>query len=160
MTRNPTLHPKSQAHSLHPGSEFSSIYTFRKPWILLFAIHNVGHLMYWDHLLHKTKMNPWQGISLWAFYFYLRNSKMAQTLTDSLCLGYWILFQRWLHYDHFTMLLHGWNFNSENDGTAWKSRWSTTSNQWVKTGAVPLVSLEVICSLDEWRIIVQTTQSW
>lgn len=48
------------------------------------------------------------------------------------------------HQDHFTMVLQGWTFSSENDGAAWKCRWSTTSGQWVKSGAVPLLSLEVI----------------
>jgi hypothetical protein len=40
-------------------------------------------------------------------------------------------------------MIEGKACGSENDGTAWRSRWSESSGQWVKSDQVPLLSLEV-----------------
>jgi hypothetical protein len=47
-------------------------------------------------------------------------------------------------HDHFAIMLEGKACGSENDGSGWRSRWSESARQRVKSGRVPLCSLEVI----------------
>ena len=42
--------------------------------------------------------------------------------------------------------MNGKTCGSENDGAAWRSRWSQSTRQHVKSGVVPLLSLEVVNS--------------
>jgi hypothetical protein len=44
--------------------------------------------------------------------------------------------------DSIKIVVNGASLASENDGSAWKMRWSSTGNQWVTTGGVPLVTVE------------------
>jgi hypothetical protein len=46
-------------------------------------------------------------------------------------------------HDHFAVMVEGKPCGSENDGAAWRSRWSQSTRQQVKSGPVPLLSLEV-----------------
>jgi len=45
--------------------------------------------------------------------------------------------------DHFVVMVEGKACGSENDGSGWRSRWSESSGQWVKSGRFPLCSIEV-----------------
>ena len=62
------------------------------------------------------------------------------------------------NHDHFTVTVEGKPCGSENDGAAWRSRWSESTRQWVKSGQIPLCSLEVnililistYCSVKDW----------
>jgi hypothetical protein len=46
--------------------------------------------------------------------------------------------------DHFAVMVEGKACGSENDGSGWRSRWSESTGQWVKSGRFPLCSIEVI----------------
>ena len=45
--------------------------------------------------------------------------------------------------DNFSLVLMGTQITSINDGSGWKTRFSKTYNQWVRTGGAPLITLEV-----------------
>lgn len=45
--------------------------------------------------------------------------------------------------DNFTLMLLGAEITSINDGSGWKTRFSKTYNQWVRTGGAPLFTIEV-----------------
>jgi len=45
--------------------------------------------------------------------------------------------------DNLTLILMGASLTSINDGSGWKTRFSKTFNQWVRTGGAPLITLEV-----------------
>jgi hypothetical protein len=45
--------------------------------------------------------------------------------------------------DNLILMLMGFGFRSINDGSGWKTRFSKTQNQWVKTGGAPLFTFEV-----------------
>ena len=45
--------------------------------------------------------------------------------------------------DHFVVMVEGKACGGENDGSGWRSRWSESSGQWVKSGRLPLCSIEV-----------------
>ena len=47
------------------------------------------------------------------------------------------------HHDHFVVMVEGKACGSENDGSGWRSRWSQSGGQWVKSGQIPLCSIEV-----------------
>jgi hypothetical protein len=46
--------------------------------------------------------------------------------------------------DNLILMLMGFEFRSINDGSSWKTRFSKSQSQWVKTGGAPLFTLEVI----------------
>ena len=48
--------------------------------------------------------------------------------------------------DNLILMLMGFEFRSINDGAGWKTRFSRSESQWVKTGGAPLFTLEVIPS--------------
>ena len=45
--------------------------------------------------------------------------------------------------DHFVVMVEGKACGGENDGSGWRSRWSESSGQWVKSGRLPLCSIKV-----------------
>jgi hypothetical protein len=45
--------------------------------------------------------------------------------------------------DNLLLMLMGFEFRSINDGSGWKTRFSKSQSQWVKTGGAPLFTLEV-----------------
>jgi len=44
--------------------------------------------------------------------------------------------------ERLKFLLAGGEVTSENNGSGWKMRFSKTTNQWVRTGVAPIISLE------------------
>jgi hypothetical protein len=54
--------------------------------------------------------------------------------------------------DRFGVAVEGKLCGSENDGTESRSRWSESAHQWVKSGAIPLLSLEVCIIVHEQQL--------
>lgn len=64
--------------------------------------------------------------------------------------------------DNFTLVLMGGHITSINDGSGWKTRYSKTYSQWVRTGGAPLITIEVCCPVSSSisNDLVQTLLTW
>lgn len=62
--------------------------------------------------------------------------------------------------ERLKFLLAGGAVTSENDGSGWKMRFSKSTNQWVRTGGAPIISLECkrnVHGLEDHELLGQET---